>query len=173
MREFIGKWDCSGKSFAIVVSKFNETVTSSLLKGAQDALSKCGECHYDVVWVPGAFEIPLMAQTLAETRKYHAVICLGAVIRGATSHYDYVCGQAASGIQNVALSTGIPVAFGILTCDTVEQAMDRAGLKCGNKGQEAAMAAVEMVSVMQQVEMMGCGHGHPCNAKAQSAVANQ
>lgn len=160
MREFNGKWESTGRSFVIVVSKFNETVTTNLVKGAKDALSKCGHCNCDVVWVPGAFEIPLMAQTLAETRKYHAVICLGAVIRGATSHYEYVCSQVASGIQHVSLTTGVPVTFGVLTCDNVEQAMDRAGLKCGNKGAEAALAAMEMADLMHEVEAEIVGAKH-------------
>lgn len=155
MREYKGKWDSTGKSFAIVVSKFNEVVTRSLLLGAKDALNSCGHGECDVIWVPGAFEIPLMAQTLAETRKYNAVICLGAVIRGETPHFDYVCSQAASGIQHASLTTGIPVTFGILTCDSVQQAMDRAGLKSGNKGVEAAMAAIEMADLMQEVELEG------------------
>lgn len=152
MREFRGKWETTGRKFAIVVSKFNETVTRNLLQGAKDTLTNCGHCECDVIWVPGAFEIPLMAQTLAESRMYNAVICLGAVIRGETSHYEYVCSQTASGIQHASLTTGVPVLFGILTCDTVQQAMDRAGLKCGNKGAEAALAAMEMADLLQKVD---------------------
>jgi len=155
MREYKGKWDSTGKIFAIVVSKFNEVVTRSLLQGAKDALNSCGHAEYDVIWVPGAFEIPLIAQTLAETRKYHAIICLGAVIRGETPHFEYVCAQTASGIQHASLTTGIPVTFGVLTCDSVQQAMDRAGLKSGNKGTEAALAAMEMAALMQEVELEG------------------
>lgn len=153
MREYKGKWDSNGKTFAIVVSKFNEVVTRSLLQGAKDALDSCGHSECDVIWVPGAYEIPLMAQTLAETRKYHAVICLGAVIRGETPHFDYVCSQTASGIQHASLTTGIPVTFGVLTCDNVQQAMDRAGLKSGNKGAEAAIAAMEMADLMLEIEL--------------------
>lgn len=152
MNELKGSWDATGLNFAIVVSSFNEVVTKKLLEGAVNALEKCGADLPYIVWVPGAFEIPLIAKKLAQSRKFDAVICLGAVIRGQTNHYDYVCSQASSGILNAGLSTDVPVSFGLLTCDTTEQALDRAGLKSGNKGAEAALTAIEMVSIVSQIE---------------------
>lgn len=139
--------------FALVASRFNELITRSLVEGALDALRRHGvdEAAVDVAWCPGAFEIPLVAQRLAASGRYEAVVCLGAVIRGATSHYDYVAGGVASGIQQAALGTGVPVLFGVLTTDTIEQALERAGTKAGNKGAEAALAALEMVSLLRQI----------------------
>ncbi|HEY8342415.1 MAG TPA: 6,7-dimethyl-8-ribityllumazine synthase [Calditerricola sp.] len=143
----------TGLSFAIVVSRFNEFITAKLLGGALDALKRHGvaEEAVDVVWVPGAFEIPLVARKLAERGKYDAVICLGTVIRGATPHFDYVCAEAAKGIAQAAMQTGVPVIFGVLTTDTIEQAVERAGTKAGNKGWEAAVAAIEMANLMRRL----------------------
>jgi len=136
--------------FAVVCSRFNGLVTEALLAGCRDALRRHGvaEDRIDVAWVPGSFEIPAVARTLAETERYASIICLGCVIRGETGHYDHVAGQAAAGIMNVSTSTGVPVIFGILTTDTVEQAINRAGVKSGNKGAEAALSAIEMVNLM-------------------------
>ena len=136
---------------AIVVSRFNECVCRNLLVGARETLQRHGvaEQAIDTVWVPGAFEIPLVAKDLAGSRHYDAVICLGAVIRGATAHFDYVCAQAAAGIMQAALQMHLPIVFGILTCDTLEQAIDRAGGKAGNKGSDAALTALEMVQLMR------------------------
>ncbi len=137
--------------FAIVVSRFNEFITQKLLEGALDALERHGADTeaVTVAWCPGAFESPLVVKTLAESGKYDAVICLGAVIRGATTHYDFVAGQAASGTMSAMLETGVPVLFGVLTTETIEQAIERAGTKAGNKGAEAAVAAIEMVNVVK------------------------
>ena len=133
----------------IVVARFNALVAGRLLEGALDTLHRHGVAAdaIDVAWVPGAFEIPLVAKRLALSGRYDALICLGAVIRGATPHFDYVAGQAAAGVAQVALTTQVPVAFGVLTCDNVEQALDRAGLKAGNKGADAALTALEMAQL--------------------------
>ena len=137
--------------FALVAARFNQFIVDSLVAGARDGLLRHGvaEDAIDLVRVPGSFEIPLVAQRLAKSGKYSAVICLGAVIRGDTDHYDYVAGGAANGVAQAALATGVPVIFGVLTCDTVEQAINRAGAKAGNKGFDAALTAVEMASLMQ------------------------
>lgn len=137
-------------NFALVVARFNSLIVEPLLAGALDALARHGvnETSIDVVRVPGSFEIPVVAQRLADSGKYAAIICLGAVIKGATDHYDHVAGAATSGIAQVALKSGLPVIFGVLTCDTLEQALDRAGAKAGNKGYEAATTAIEMVNLM-------------------------
>lgn len=137
--------------FAIVVSRFNEFITEKLLSGALDALKRHGvdTDQVAVAWCPGAFEAPLVVKRLAASGDYDAVICLGAVIRGATPHFDYVAGQAASGVAQVMLETEIPILFGVLTTDTIEQAIERAGTKAGNKGAESAMAAIEMVNLMK------------------------
>ena len=142
-----------GARYAVVAGRFNEAITRRLLEGALDALVRHGADAeaVDVAWCPGAFEIPLVAQRLAETERYDAVICLGAVIRGATAHFDYVASGAASGCQQAALQTGVPVLFGVLTVDSIEQAWERAGTKAGNKGAEAAAAAVEMVNLTAQI----------------------
>ncbi|MCY8672075.1 6,7-dimethyl-8-ribityllumazine synthase [Bacillus haynesii] len=138
----------------IVVARFNDFITSKLLSGAEDTLLRHGvkADDIDVAWVPGAFEIPLIAKKMAETKKYDAVITLGTVIRGATSHYDYVCNEAAKGIAASSMSTGVPVIFGVLTTDTIEQAVERAGTKAGNKGAEAAAAAIEMANLTRSRE---------------------
>jgi 6,7-dimethyl-8-ribityllumazine synthase len=143
----------TGAKFAILVSRFNEFITSKLLGGAIDALTRHGveEGDIDIVWAPGSFEIPLLARKLASGDQYDAVICLGAVIRGGTDHYQYVAGEVTKGIAQVSLESNKPVIFGVLTCDTVEQAVDRAGTKSGNKGAEAAMAALEMVNLIRQL----------------------
>jgi 6,7-dimethyl-8-ribityllumazine synthase len=149
VKTYEGKLDATGLRFAVVISRFNEMVTRHLLEGAQDCLRRHGASDEQpsVAWVPGAWEIPLVAQRLAASGQFDAVICLGAVIRGATAHFDYVAGQAAAGVARASLETGIPITFGILTTDTVEQALDRAGLKSGNKGFEAALAAIEMANL--------------------------
>jgi 6,7-dimethyl-8-ribityllumazine synthase len=139
--------------FAVVAARFNRLVVEQLVAGALDALKRHGVADdaVDLVWVPGSFEIPLVAQRLAASKRYAAVLCLGAVIRGDTDHYDHVAGGAAGGIAHAALNTGVPVIFGILTCDTLEQALNRAGAKAGNKGFEAAVTAVEMVNLLGQL----------------------
>ena len=139
--------------FGIVVSRFNDFITQRLLDGALDTLSRHGvpEEAVDVTWVPGAVEIPLAAQALAESDRYHAIITLGAVIRGATSHYEYVCSMVSAGVNRVSLDSGIPVAFGVLTVDTLEQAIERAGSKAGNTGASAAATAIEMASLLNQL----------------------
>ncbi len=147
--EYEGALDANGMRFAIVASRFNDHVTKPLLVGAIDTLRDLGVDDVPVYWVPGAFEIPLVAQRL--TPSYDAVICLGAVIRGDTAHFDYVAGQCAAGIQQVALATGTPVIFGVLTTDDLDQAMARAGGEHGHKGSEAARTAVEMVSLLRQL----------------------
>ncbi len=138
-----------GKKFGIIVSRFNDFITSKLMEGAMDALVRSGadDKDIDLVKVPGAFEIPLAAQQLAGRNKYDALICLGAVIRGATTHYDYVCAEVSKGIAAVSLEAGIPVMFGILTTETIEQAIERSGTKAGNKGFEVALGAVEMANL--------------------------
>lgn len=139
--------------FALVAARFNDLVVAGLIAGAVDGLKRHGvaEDAIDLVRVPGSFEIPLVAQKLAGSKKYAAVICLGAVIRGDTDHYDHVAGGAVSGILNAGTSTGTPVIFGVLTCETLEQAMNRAGAKSGNKGYEAALTAIEMVNLLSQI----------------------
>ena len=153
-QELQGELVARGQRFAIVVARFNEIVTRNLLAGALDGLTRHGVVtdDVDIAWVPGSFEIPLAAQRLAASRRYAAIICLGAVIRGETSHYDHVAGGVASGLARVALDTGIPTIFGVLTTETVEQALNRAGLKAGNKGYEAAVSALEMVSLLGQLD---------------------
>ena len=152
-RTIQGQLNSSGMRFAIVTSRFNDFVTSRLLGGALDALERTGAAEADitVVRVPGSFEIPLAAKKLVQTKKYDAVICLGTVIRGETPHFDYISSEVTKGIGSVSLESGIPVAFGVLTVDSVEQAVDRAGMKSGNKGSEAALSAVEMVSLLKQL----------------------
>ncbi len=139
--------------FAIVVSRFNEFICGKLLDGAKDALIRHETAaeNIDVYWVPGSFEIPLVAKRVAETGSYDAVICLGAVIRGATAHFEYVSAEVSKGIASVSLETGVPVIFGVLTTDTIEQAVERAGTKAGNKGFEAAMTAIEMADLLKKV----------------------
>lgn len=141
------------EAFAVVVSRFNELVTKPLLEGAVDTLQRHGVAseRITVAWVPGSFEIPLMAQRLAESGQYAAVCCLGAVIQGETTHHEYINHQVAAGIMEASRTTGIPIAFGVLTCQSLEQAMQRAGGKAGNKGNEAALAAIEMVNALKNV----------------------
>jgi 6,7-dimethyl-8-ribityllumazine synthase len=144
----------SGLKVGIVVGRFNEFITSKLLGGAMDGLKRHGvdENDVDIAWVPGAFELPLIAKKLVNTGKYDAVIGLGTVIRGATSHYDYVCNEAAKGMASVSLETGVPVIFGLLTTENIEQAIERAGTKSGNKGYEAAVSAIEMANLGKMIE---------------------
>ena len=149
-----GDLTASGRSFGIVASRFNDFIVRPLLDGALDAIKRHGGDlgAVDVIWVPGSYEVPLVAKRLALTGRYHAVVCLGAVIRGATAHFDYVAGGVSSGISAVALETNLPIVFGVITTDTIEQAIERAGTKAGNKGFEAAVSAIEMVSLMERVD---------------------
>ncbi len=149
-----GKFDGSEKRFAIVVSRFNDFINTKLLDGAVDNLKRHGVADDDitVVWTPGAFEIPLVAKKIAESGKHDVVIALGCVIRGATAHFEYVAGEAAKGVGQAAMQTGVPIIFGVLTTDTIEQAIERAGTKAGNKGSDAALAAIEMASLMEQLK---------------------
>ena len=155
MKTFEGKLVSSNIKVGIVVARFNEFITSKLLSGAMDGLLRHNVKEEDiqVAWVPGAFEIPLIASKMAKSGKYDAVICLGAVIRGSTSHYDYVCNEVSKGIAAVSLETGVPVMFGVLTTENIEQAIERAGSKAGNKGSECAEGAIEMVNLIRE---MGC-----------------
>ena len=152
-RTIEGDLNGQGLKIAVVVARFNEIVTGHLLSGALDALRRHGVADDDVTvaWVPGSFEIPLAAKKLAETGEYGAVICLGAVIRGETDHYDHVAGSVTSGIAQVNLQTGVPTIYGVLTTDTVEQALNRSGLKAGNNGHHAAVAAIEMASLLRRI----------------------
>ena len=154
MKIYEGKLISKGIRVGIVAARFNEFIVSKLLSGCQDGLLRHGVKDEDiaVAWVPGAFEIPLAAQAMAKSGKYDAVIALGAVIRGATSHYDYVCAEVSKGVAQAALSTGVPVLFGVLTTDTIEQAIERAGTKAGNKGAECAQGAIEMVNLFRAME---------------------
>ena len=154
MKTLEGKLVSRDIKVGIVAARFNEFITSKLLSGAMDGLIRHEVAQEDVevAWVPGAFEIPLIAQKMAESGKYDAVICLGAVIRGATSHYDLVCNEAAKGVAQVGLKTGVPVLFGVVTTNTIEQAIERAGTKAGNKGYDCATSAIEMVNLIRQIE---------------------
>lgn len=154
MQEFSGKLNGQNYSFGIVVARFNELITKKLLEGCLEGLERHGveKNRIAISWVPGAFEVPVVAKRMAESSKYDAVICLGAIIKGSTSHFDYVSSQAAAGVAHTALHTGIPAIFGILTTDTIEQALERAGTKMGNKGFEAAQAAIEMADVLHQLK---------------------
>jgi 6,7-dimethyl-8-ribityllumazine synthase len=142
-----------GQKFGIVVSRFNEFISSKLLAGAVDTLVRHGaaEAAIDVAWTPGSFEIPLVAQKMAASGKYAAVICLGAVIRGGTPHFDYIAAEVSKGVAQVGLATGVPTIFGVLTTDTIEQAIERAGTKAGNKGSDAALSAIEMANLLAQL----------------------
>jgi 6,7-dimethyl-8-ribityllumazine synthase len=146
-----GGLDGSGLTLAIVVARFNEFATAKLLAGAEEAAQRYGVARHEVFWVPGSFEIPVVAKRLAEGGRYHAVVCLGAVVRHETAHFEYVAGQAAEGIQRAALDTGVPCIFGVLTCDTEEQALERAGGKHGNKGFEAVETAVRIASLLRDL----------------------
>ena len=153
MKTIEGSFNASGIKAAIVVSRFNEFITGKLVSGALDALVRNGAKEDDVtlVWVPGAFEIPPTAKKLAESKKYDCVICLGAVIRGSTPHFDFVANEASKGIAQVSMSANVPVIFGVLTTDTIEQAVERAGTKAGNKGFDAAVSAIEMCNLYRQI----------------------
>lgn len=155
MREIIGNLSAEGKEFAIVVSRFNSLISDRLLEGALDCLTRhgCSSERITVVRVPGSFEIPLVASSLAKSGKYDAVICLGAIIRGATPHFDYVASEAAKGIAQASLSSAVPVIFGVLTTESIEQAVERAGTKAGNKGWDAALSAIEMADLMQKISL--------------------
>ena len=149
-----GKVVAEGMKVGIVVARFNEFITSKLLSGAIDGLVRhdVNEDDVDVAWVPGAFEIPLVASKMAKSRKYDAVICLGAVIRGSTSHYDYVCNEVSKGIAAVSMENDIPVMFGVITTENIEQAIERSGSKAGNKGYECALGAIEMVNIIRKIK---------------------
>lgn len=153
MKEITGKLVANGKKFAIVVARFNELITKNLLKGALESLHKYGakDEAITVVWVPGSFEIPLVAKKLASTKKYHAVICLGALIRGDTPHFDYISQATALGIEQAARETGIPIIFGVLTTNTIEQALERSGPKHSNRGFDVANVAIEMANVIESL----------------------
>jgi 6,7-dimethyl-8-ribityllumazine synthase len=156
INKFEGQLVGKDLKIGIVVSRFNEFITSKLLSGAIDALVRHGvsESDIDVAWVPGAFEIPLISKKLAESKKYDAVIALGTVIRGSTTHYDYVCNEAAKGIANASLQTGVPVIFGVVTTENIEQAIERAGTKAGNKGWDAALSAIEMANLIKSLAQL-------------------
>jgi len=151
---FQGKMLAKGISFGIVVSRFNEFISSKLLDGALDALSRhdADDDKIDIAWVPGGFEIPYAAKKLALTNKYDAIICLGAIIRGETPHFDYISSEAAKGISQTSLLTGVPIIFGIITADNLEQAIERAGVKAGNSGASAALSAIEMVNLFKNIK---------------------
>jgi 6,7-dimethyl-8-ribityllumazine synthase len=154
MKEFHGKLIAPADAkFAVLISRFNEFITSKLLGGCADALKRHGvaEDNIELVWAPGSFEIPVLAQKLAASGRYAAVICLGAVIRGGTDHYQYIAAEVSKGIAHVGLATGVPCIFGVLTCDNVEQAIERAGTKSGNKGADAGTTAIEMVNLIEQL----------------------
>ena len=157
MKTFEGKLIARDYKFAIVVSRFNEFISGHLLGGALDCLKRheAGEENIELIWVPGAFEIPLAAQKAALSKRYDAVICLGAVIRGATPHFDYVAAEVSKGVAAVGLETGIPVIFGVITSDTLEQAIERAGSKAGNNGWQAAASAIEMADLNSQFKLPG------------------
>lgn len=152
MKQYEGNLVASGLKFGLVAARFNEFITNKLVGGSLDALRRHGvsEDDLEIVWVPGAFEIPLVAQKMALSKRYDAVICLGAVIRGATPHFDFVSSEVSKGIANVGLQTGVPIIFGVLTTDNIEQAIERAGTKAGNKGFDAAVTAIELVNLLKQ-----------------------
>ena len=154
MKTFEGKLVSKEIKIGIVAARFNEFITAKLLEGAMDGLLRhnMDEKDIHVAWVPGAFEIPLIASKMAKSRKYDAVICLGTVIRGSTSHYDYVCSEVSKGIASVSLESGVPVMFGVLTTENIEQAIERAGTKAGNKGFDCAVGAIEMVNLIREME---------------------
>ena len=153
MKIYEGQMSGRGLKIAIVVARFNEFITSKLLSGALDVLKRheVADENISVAWVPGCFEIPIIAKKFAESKNFDAVICLGAVIRGATTHYDYVCNEVSKGIAQVSLEYGMPVLFGVLTTENIEQAVERSGSKAGNKGTECALAAIEMIQVLKQI----------------------
>ena len=151
IKTYEGNLVAEGLKFGIVIARFNEFITSKLLGGTLDALKRHGASvdNVEIAWVPGAFEIPLTAKKMAVSKKYDAVICLGTVIRGSTSHYDYVCAEVSKGVAHVGLESGVPTLFGVLTTDTIEQAIERAGTKAGNKGFDAAVSAIEMANLLK------------------------
>jgi len=153
MKTYEGQLSAKGKRFAVVVARFNSLITKQLLEGALDCLKRHGAVEKDieVAWVPGSFEIPAMAHALAKSKKFNAVICLGALVRGATPHFDHIAAEATKGIAQVALETGVPTAYGVITADTLEQAIERAGTKAGNKGWDAALSAIEMADLFDQL----------------------
>jgi 6,7-dimethyl-8-ribityllumazine synthase len=148
-----GKLTAKNKKFGIVASRFNELITNQLISGAKDCLLRheCKETEISIAWVPGSFEIAAVAKKMAKSKKYDAVICLGAVIRGGTPHFDYISAEVSKGVAQVGLETGLPVIFGVLTTDTIEQALERAGTKAGNKGWDAAISAIEMVNLYSKI----------------------
>ena len=160
-KSYEGSLVADGLRFGIVASRFNDLITRRLLSGAMDALRRHGakEEQIEVAWVPGGFELPLVAERLAESGKYDAVICLGAIIRGATPHFEYVASEAAKGIAQVSLRTGLPVIYGVVTADTIEQAVERAGTKAGNRGTDAARSAIEMANLMRALPKKGKSGG--------------
>jgi len=151
IKTYEGNLVAEGLKFGIVIARFNEFITSKLLGGTLDALKRHGAStdNVEIAWVPGAFEIPLAAKKMAVSKKYDAVICLGTVIRGSTSHYDYVCAEVSKGVAHVGLESGVPTLFGVLTTDTIEQAIERAGTKAGNKGFDTAVSAIEMANLLK------------------------
>jgi len=153
MKTFEGRLVAEGLKVGIIVARFNEFIGSKLLSGAIDGLVRHGmnEDDIEIAWVPGAFEIPVVAQKMAQSKKYDAIICLGAVIKGSTSHYDYVCAEVSKGVASVSLQYGLPVMFGVLTTDNIEQAIERAGTKAGNKGYDCALSAIEMANLFRQM----------------------
>ena len=153
-KRYVGKLVGEGLKFGVVVSRFNEFITSKLLDGAQDTLARHGvkEADVDVAWTPGSFEIPLIAKKMAKSGRYDAIICLGAVIRGGTPHFDYIAAEVSKGIANVSLGTGLPVILGVITADTLEQAIERAGAKSGNYGSQAALHAIEMANLNKAIK---------------------
>lgn len=152
MKTIEGKLDATGLKFGIIIARFNEFISGKLLAGCLDGLRRHGadEDNIDLLWSPGSFEIPLLAKKMASSKRYDAVICLGAVIRGSTPHFDYVSAEVSKGIAHAGMETGVPVIFGVLTTDNIEQAIERAGTKSGNKGFDAAMAAIEMANVLKE-----------------------
>jgi 6,7-dimethyl-8-ribityllumazine synthase len=153
MKVIEAKLNAQGKKFGILVSRFNNFITKRLLDGAVNEFKRLGgeEENIEVIWAPGAFEMPCLAQKLAKSKKYHAVVCLAAIIRGETPHFEYVASEAAKGIANVSMNTGVPVIFGIITSENLEQAIDRAGSKNGNKGEDAARVAIEMANLIEMI----------------------
>lgn len=154
MKIYEGKLVADGVKIGIVAGRFNEFITSKLISGALDGLKRhnVDEDSIEIAWVPGAFEIPLVASEMARSKKYDAIICLGAVIRGNTSHYDYVCNEVSKGIAHVSLETGIPIMFGVVTTENIEQAIERAGTKSGNKGYDVAVGAIEMINLVKEIK---------------------
>lgn len=148
-----GNFTVKGKKIAIVASRFNDFVTKELVAGCQDTLSRHGVADNDItlVWVPGSFEIPCIAKKIADSRNYDAIICLGTIIRGSTPHFEYIASEVSKGISSISLNSGIPVVFGIITADTIEQAIERAGTKAGNKGRDAALGAIEMANLIERI----------------------